>query len=47
MQNPVEAERAEMPRAALRAIEPDTVLSLAAIPGALTELCGTREGASR
>ena len=47
VQNPAEAERSEMPRAALRAIEPDKVLSLQAIPGALTELCGTREGASR
>jgi two-component system chemotaxis response regulator CheB len=47
VQNPAEAERAEMPRAALRAIVPDKVLSLAAIPGALVELCATREGVSR
>ena len=47
VQNPADAERSEMPRAALRAIEPDTVLSLQAIPGALTALCATREGASR
>ncbi len=42
VQNPVEAERSEMPRAALRAIEPDQVLSLAAIPAALIDLCGAR-----
>jgi two-component system, chemotaxis family, protein-glutamate methylesterase/glutaminase len=49
VQNPIEAERAEMPRAALRAVEPDQVLSLAAIPGALAELCGvgTREESAR
>jgi two-component system chemotaxis response regulator CheB len=41
VQNPVEAEKPDMPRAALRAVEPDQVLSLAAIPGALAELCGT------
>ena len=47
VQNPVEAERSEMPRAALRAIEPDQVLSLAAIPAALIELCGARERSAR
>ena len=46
VQNPVEAERAEMPRAAMRATTPDRVLSLAAMPGELARLCGTRvEGA--
>ncbi len=39
VQNPVEAERPEMPRAAMRAAPPDRVLSLAAIPGALVDLC--------
>src|SRR5215217_1821575 len=43
VQNPVEAERAEMPRAALRAIEPDQVLSLAAIPPALAKLRASSE----
>src|SRR5215212_10038385 len=47
VQNPADAERAEMPRAALRAIDPDKVLSLDGIPSALTQLCGTRQGASR
>ena len=49
VQNPADAERHEMPRAALRAIEPDQVLSLAAISGSLTELCGagTREESTR
>jgi two-component system chemotaxis response regulator CheB len=47
VQNPAEAERPEMPRAALRAIEPDKVLSLAAIPRALADLCAEREGARR
>ena len=47
VQNPVEAERPEMPRAAMRAVDPDRVLSLAAIPGALVELCGSAERASR
>lgn len=49
VQNPADAERHEMPRAALRAIDPDQVLSLAAIPGALAELCGarTREESTR
>jgi two-component system chemotaxis response regulator CheB len=41
VQNPVEAERAEMPRAAMRAASVDRVLSLAAIPPALVSLCGT------
>src|SRR4051812_44468685 len=49
VQNPVEAERPEMPRAALRATDPDQVLSLAAMPGALAELCGAgaREESAR
>jgi two-component system chemotaxis response regulator CheB len=47
VQNPADAERSEMPRAALRAIEPDRVLSLSAIPGALMELCGAAERTSR
>lgn len=47
VQNPVEAERAEMPRAAMNAVRPDRVLSLAAIPGALIELCGAGQGAER
>src|SRR3954471_13946670 len=49
VQNPVEAERAEMPRAAMRAIDPDQVLSLAAISGALADLCGAgaREESAR
>jgi two-component system chemotaxis response regulator CheB len=47
VQNPVEAERPEMPRAALRAVEPDKVLTLAAIAPALVELCGATEGARR
>lgn len=41
VQNPVEAERPEMPRAALHAVDPDRVLSLAAIAPALVQLCGT------
>jgi two-component system chemotaxis response regulator CheB len=47
VQNPVEAERPEMPRAALRAVEPDKVLALGAIAPALVELCGAAEGARR
>ncbi len=47
VQNPADAERSEMPRAALRAIDPDKVLSLSAIPGALMGLCGTAERTSR
>jgi two-component system, chemotaxis family, protein-glutamate methylesterase/glutaminase len=46
VQNPAEAERPEMPRAALRAVEPHKVLSLAAMPGALVDLC-VSEGARR
>jgi two-component system chemotaxis response regulator CheB len=42
VQNPVEAERSEMPRAALRAVEPDQVLAVDAIAPALVRLCGTR-----
>jgi two-component system chemotaxis response regulator CheB len=44
VQNPAEAERAEMPRAAMRATTPDRVLSLAAIPGAIARLCGAGAG---
>jgi two-component system, chemotaxis family, protein-glutamate methylesterase/glutaminase len=40
VQNPVEAERSEMPRAAIREVEPDRVLTLTAIAPALAELCG-------
>jgi two-component system, chemotaxis family, protein-glutamate methylesterase/glutaminase len=47
VQNPVEAERPEMPRAALRAVEPDRVLALGAIAPALVELCGAAQGARR
>jgi two-component system chemotaxis response regulator CheB len=47
VQNPVEAERPEMPRAALRAVEPDKVLSLAAIAPVLVELCGATERVRR
>ncbi len=46
VQNPVEAERPEMPRAAMHAVDPDRVLSLAAIGPALVDLCGTRERAA-
>ncbi|MEY2571704.1 MAG: two-component system, chemotaxis family, protein-glutamate methylesterase/glutaminase [Acidimicrobiaceae bacterium] len=42
VQNPVEAERPEMPRAALRAVEPDITLALGAIAPLLVKLCGTR-----
>ncbi len=42
VQNPVEAEKPEMPRAALRAVEPDTVAPLASIGPLLATLCGTR-----
>jgi len=47
VQNPAEAERTEMPRAAMRATTPDRVLSLAAIPVELARLCGagSRAGA--
>jgi len=47
VQNPVEAERSEMPRAALRASEPDLVLSLDAIPGALTQAVGLTARSAR
>ena len=47
VQNPVEAERAEMPRAAMGAVKPDKILSLAAIPNVLAELCGAGHGAER
>jgi two-component system, chemotaxis family, protein-glutamate methylesterase/glutaminase len=47
VQNPAEAERPDMPRAALRAVEPDRVLALAAIGPALVELCGSAERAQR
>jgi two-component system, chemotaxis family, protein-glutamate methylesterase/glutaminase len=47
VQNPAEAERPDMPRAALRAVEPDRVLALAAIGPALVELCGAAERAQR
>jgi two-component system chemotaxis response regulator CheB len=46
VQNPVEAERPEMPRAALRAVEPDAILSLDAIGTALGELCAVRARAA-
>ena len=42
VQNPVEAERSEMPRAAMRACDPDRVLALGAIAPALIQLCGRR-----
>jgi two-component system chemotaxis response regulator CheB len=42
VQNPVEAERSEMPRAAIRASEPDQILALDAIAPALVRLCGSR-----
>jgi two-component system, chemotaxis family, protein-glutamate methylesterase/glutaminase len=42
VQNPVEAERSEMPRAALAAVTPDRVLSVDAIGPALRDLCGVR-----
>ena len=47
VQNPADAERAEMPRAALRAVEPAQVLSLAAVPGALADLCRAGERTPR
>jgi two-component system chemotaxis response regulator CheB len=40
VQNPVEAERSEMPRAAIREVDPDRVLTLTAIAPALAELVG-------
>jgi two-component system chemotaxis response regulator CheB len=42
VQNPVEAERSEMPRAALRAVNPDQVLPLGAIAPALVRVCGRK-----
>jgi two-component system chemotaxis response regulator CheB len=42
VQNPVEAERSEMPRAAIGAAEPEQILALDAIAPALLRLCGTR-----
>lgn len=47
VQNPVEAERSEMPRAALRAIVPDRVLSLDAIPSALVDVCSAADRSTR
>ena len=47
VQNPVEAERAEMPRAALNAINPDKVLSLGAIPAALASVAGVGNRTAR
>jgi two-component system chemotaxis response regulator CheB len=47
VQNPVEAERPEMPRAALAAVEPDQILALDAIGPALVKLCGTGATAAR
>jgi two-component system chemotaxis response regulator CheB len=48
VQNPVEAERPEMPRAALAAIDPDKVLSLEAIPRALAAVtAGTGDRTAR
>jgi two-component system, chemotaxis family, protein-glutamate methylesterase/glutaminase len=41
VQDPDEAERSEMPRAALRATKPDRVLTVGAIAAALVELCGS------
>jgi two-component system chemotaxis response regulator CheB len=41
VQNPVEAERSEMPRAAISIAEPDQVLAVDAIAPALVRLCGT------
>jgi two-component system chemotaxis response regulator CheB len=47
VQNPVEAERPEMPRAALRACDPDSVVGLAAIAPLLVKLCGSRTAAEQ
>jgi two-component system chemotaxis response regulator CheB len=47
VQNPVEAERPEMPRAALRACEPDSVVGVAAIAPLIVKLCGSRRAAVR
>ena len=40
VQNPIEAERTEMPRAAIDAANPDRVLPVDAIGPALCDLCG-------
>jgi two-component system chemotaxis response regulator CheB len=45
VQNPVEAERPEMPRAAVRTAEPDSVVPLGSIAPLIVSLCGTRTGA--
>jgi two-component system chemotaxis response regulator CheB len=42
VQNPVEAERSEMPRAAISIADPDQILALDAIAPTLVKLCGTR-----
>jgi two-component system chemotaxis response regulator CheB len=47
VQNPVEAERPEMPRGALSAIDPDRVLSLGAIGQALLDLCASPDRMAR
>jgi two-component system, chemotaxis family, protein-glutamate methylesterase/glutaminase len=47
VQNPVEAERSEMPRAAMRAIDPHKVLSLDAIPSELAALASTPDRSAR
>lgn len=47
VQNPIEAERPEMPRAAMRAATPDKVLSLDAIPAALVDLCVAADRSAR
>jgi two-component system chemotaxis response regulator CheB len=47
VQNPVEAERPEMPRAALSAVDPDRVLSLGAIGQALLDLCASPDRMAR
>lgn len=46
VQDPAEAERPEMPRAALERFRPDAVLRLAEIGARLAELCGTRAEAA-
>jgi two-component system chemotaxis response regulator CheB len=47
VQNPVEAERPEMPRAALAAIVPDKVLALDAIPPALVSVTSAADRSVR
>ena len=47
VQNPVEAERSEMPRAALQAVDPDAVLSLDAIGPALAKLVAPADRSPR